>query len=288
LPQADDPAWNPSDCLVPAWDDVQLSTELSNPDENSGVDDLQSSQRLTVSLNLHRAACTSLISDLTFIHPFDVRAIDGQDNRLRTDDLSSGFRHYSPPRESISRSMTDRPARLSVSFPMDPAEGYPRMFKELGFSFYSLTAEYFQYVEMPFQASDQWIEILPQYRLKIEEAVSEGDSYSYRMQFKYTGDGERPSSHISVREDEPLPKYWDMGLKLLNADGKDVFDAVSSSGGGSSRGTSGSGSNDTYTASGHGECGGCGGVKTIQFKFAVNLSEVELSYVLKDIPVPTF
>lgn len=285
--QANDPAWNPSDCFVPAWEKVQLSTELANPDEDPDVNDLASSQLLTVSINMHQAACDSLVSDLTFLRPFNVKALDEQGNPLEIPGPSSRFRHYHPPREGLSSSMFNRPPRLSLEIPMDPAQGYPRVLKALEFSFHALTAEYFQYVELPFQAFDQWIEILPHYMLRIEEAVSEGERYSYRIQYKYTGDGERPSSHISVREDEPLPKYMDMGLKLLNADGKDVFE-VGGASGGRSKGSSGSGSNDEYTATGDGECAGCGGVETVQFRFAVNPSEVELTYVMNDIPVPTF
>lgn len=289
LTSATDPEWSPSDCFVPAWEKVQLSTELSNPDEDPEVDEIASTQHLTVSINMYKAACESLVSDLTFIQPRNVRAVDEQGSGLSTDDVSSPFRHYSAPRESLSSTMASRPPRLSLTFPMDPAEGYPSLLRELGLSFYALTAEYIQYIEVPFRASDQWIGILPEYQLRIEEAISEGKSYAYRMLFRYTGEGERPSSHISVREDEPLPKYWDMGLTFLNAEGKDVFKVAVPGSSGSSRGSSGSGEgHGVYSATGHGECGACGGVKTIQFKFAVNPAEVELSYVLNDIPVPTF
>ena len=289
LASATDPEWNPSDCFVPAWEKVQLSTELSNPDEDPEVDEIGSTQLLTVSINMYKAACESLVSDLTFIRPHNVSAIDEQGKALSTDDASSPFRHYSAPRESLSSTMANRPPRLSLTFPMDPAEGYPSLLRELGFSLYALTAEYIQYIEVPFRASDQWIAILPDYQLKIEEAVSEGKNYAYRMLFRYTGQGERPSSHISVREDEPLPRYWDMGLTFLNAEGKDVFKVAGPGSSGSSRGSSGSGEgHGVYSATGHGECGACGAVKTILFRFAVNPSEVELSYVLNDIPVPTF
>ena len=71
---------------------------------------------------------------------------------------------------------------------------------------------------------------------------------------------------------------------FLNANGVDVRSYDSSGGFGSSSG----GSNTDYTLSGSGSCNACGGVTTIQFQFAVDPYIEEMSYVLYDIPVPTF
>ena len=283
LAKALDPNWNPADCFVPAWESVQLTSTMNNPDEKSDVDNLESTQNLNVSINMHKAVCDGLISDLTFIHPLTVTAMDDQDNTLESDTSSSGSRHYRLQTTSLPPLLADRPARLSITFPMDPNQGYPLTLKELEFSFCMLTAESFKYIEVPFQVFEQPIEILPGYFLTIEEATSEGENYSFRMQFEVTEGAIKPSSSVFVREDRSLPVYMDAGVTLLNAEGNDVHKSESGS-----RGTSGHGSGNISTVTGDGRCAGCGGIKTIQFKFAVNPSEVELAYVLRDIPIPTF
>ena len=281
--EPNDPGWTPSDCFVAAWEKVTLSTVLSNPDEVSSASGYESQQTLSISCNLYKADLRNLISDTTFLRPSKVSAVDDQNNVYTYDNPSRFFSIHidTMPRPSF---LPDRPAHVSLSFPMDPNAGYPVLFSQVSWSTKGLFAYAIRTVKVPFQASEQWIELLPDYSIMIEEAVLEEGKYSYVIKGKYEGPDSRPTSHVFLREDEPVPQYIDMGMTFLDANGVDVR----SYGGGGSFGSSSGGSNTDYTFSGRGSCNACGGVTTIQFQFAVDSYIDEMSYVLYDIPVPTF
>ena len=281
--EPNDPDWTPSDCFVAAWERVTLSAVLSNPDEDSSASGYESQRTLSISCNLYKADQRNLISDTTFLRPSKVSFVDEQDN-VYTDDNPDSFFHISIDTTPLPSFFADRPAHVSLSFPTDPNAGYPALFSQVSWSTKGLFAYAIRTVKVPFQASEQWIELLPDYSIMIEEAVLEEGKYSYRFKAKYEGPDSRPSSHVFLRGDEPVPQYIDMGMTFLDANGVDVR-SYSSSGG---FGSSGSGSGNDYTLSGRGSCNACGGVATIQFQFAVDSYIEEMSYVLYDIPVPTF
>ena len=275
--------WTPSDCFVPAWERVTLSTVLSNPDEVSSAGGYESKQTLTISCNLYKADLRNLISDMAFFMPSKVSAVDEQNNVYTNEDTDSFFhvRIDTTPRPSF---LPEMPAHVSLSFPMDPNAGYPVWFSQVSWSTKGLFVYAIRTVKVPFQSSEQWIELLPDYRIMIEEAVLEEGKYSYVIKAKYEGPDSRPSNYVFLRADEPVPQYIDMGMTFLDAKGVDVR-SYSSSGGFSS---GGGGSDTDYTFSGRGSCSACGGVTTIQFQFAVDPYIEEMLYVLYDIPVPTF
>jgi hypothetical protein len=281
--EPNDPDWTPSDCFVPAWEKVTLSTVLSNPDEDSSASGYESQQTLTISCNLYKADLRNLISETTFLRPSKVSAVDEQNN-VYTNDNPDSFFHISIDTTPLPSFLPDRPEHISLSFPMDPNAGYPVLFSQVSWSTKGLFAYAIRTVKVPFQASEQWIELLPDYSIMIEEAMLEEGKYSYLIKAKYEGPDSRPSSHVFLRGDEPVPQYIDMGMTFLDANGVDVR----SYDGGGGFSSSGSGSGTDYTLSGRGSCNACGGVTTIQFQFAVDPYIEEMSYVLYDIPVPTF
>jgi hypothetical protein len=281
--EPNDPDWTPSDCFVAAWEKVTVSAVLSNPEEDSSANGYESQRNLTISCNLYKADQRNLLSNMTFLRPSKVSFVDEQNNVYSYDNPDSFFSIHidTTPRPSF---LTDRPVHISLDFPTDPNAGYPALFSEVSFSTKGLFAYAIRTVKVPFQASEQWIEILPDYSIMIEDAAAEEGRYSYVIKAKYEGPDSRPSSHVSLRGDEPVPQYIDMGMTFLDANGVDVR----SYGGGFSGGSSGGGSGTDYTMSGRGSCDACGGVTTIQFKFAVDPYIEEMTYALYDIPVPTF
>ena len=280
--EPNDPNWTPSDCFVPAWETVTLYTVLSNPDEVSNARGYESHQTLTISCNLYKADLRNLISDTSFLRPSKVRAVDERNNVYTYDNPDSFFSIHIDT-TPLPPFLADRPERISLNFPMDPNAGYPVLFSQVSWSLKGLFAHAIRTVKVPFQASEQWIELLPDYRILIEEAVLEEGKFSYVIKAKYEGPDSLPQSYLFLIGDEPVPQYMDMGMTFLDATGVDVR---SYDGGGFS--SSSSGSNTDYTFSGRGSCDACGGVTTIQFQFAVDSYIEEMTYILCDIPVPTF
>jgi hypothetical protein len=281
--EPNDPNWTPSDCFVPAWEKVTLSAVLSNPDEVSSASGYESQRTLSISCNLYKADQRNLISGTTFLRPSKVSFVDEQNNVYTYDNPDSFFSIHIDT-TPLPPLLADRPAHISLSFPTDPNAGYPALFSQVSWSIKGLFAHAIRTVKVPFQASEQWIEILPDYSILIEEAVLEEGKYSYLIKAKYEGPDSLPRSNLVLRADEPVPQYIDMGMTFLDSKGVDVRSYSSSGGFGGSAG----GSNTDYTFSGRGSCDACGGVTTIQFQFAVDSYIEEMTYVLYDIPVPTF
>jgi hypothetical protein len=281
--EPNDPNWSPSDCFVPAWETVTLSAVVHNPDEDNSTSGYESQRTLSISCNLYKADQRNLISDTTFLRPSKVSFVDEQNNVYTYDD-SDVFFSIHIDTTPLPPMLADRPGHLSLSFPTDPNVGYPALFSQVSWSIKGLFAHAIRTVKVPFQASEEWIEILPDYSILIEEAMAEEGKYSYVIKAKYEGPDTLPRSHVVLIRDDPVPQYIDMGMTFLDASGVDVR----SYGGGGGFGSSGGGSNTDYTISGHGSCDACGSVTTIQFQFAVDSYIDEMSYVLYDIPVPTF
>ncbi len=277
--EPNDPNWTPSNCFVPAWEKVTLSTKLSNPDEVSTASGYNSTQNLSISFNFYKADIRNLISSTDHLYTTEAKAVDDQNNVYTYEAPSTSLLIDTTPSYSIA---PDRPAHVSINFPMDPNAGYPVRLSQVSLSFNGLFAHAIRTVKIPFQTSDQWIEILPDYSILIEQAVIEEGKFNYRIKAKYEGPDSRPSGH--TRSNKPIPQYIDLGMTFLNENGVNV--RSSSGSGGFSSG--GSGSDSDYTFSGSGSCDACGSVTTIQFKFAVDSYVDQMSYMLNDIPVPTF
>ncbi len=276
--EPNDPNWTPSDCFIPTWQKVTLATELSNPGIAGDIDGYESVRTMSINCNLYKTDIRNLISSTIFLYPAEAHAVDSRNNIYT----------YDNPLWRIivdtTQDTTDIPTQINLTFPVYPSAGYPVWLNEVSWTINGLFAHAIRTVEVPFEASDEWIEIMPDLSILIEEAaVSEG-RYSYRIRGKYDGEDSRPRSQLHLRNGDAIPQYIDLGISLLDENGIDVRSYPGSIG--YSHGTVGTDKN--YTMSGSGTCNACGRVVTIQFQFAVDSYIDEMTFVLTDIPVPTF
>lgn len=288
--EPNDPNWTPSDCFELACARATLYNVLS-PVEDINAGGYVSTQILSVSCCLCEADIRNLIS-ISSSSPFDLasvveaRVIDDQNNVYTYEDqlihlFIDTIPSYSP--------LAYRLANIRLDFPLDPNVGCPVWLSEVSWTIKGLFAHAIRTVKVPFQASDQWIELLPGYSIMIEEAALKENEYSYRIKGRYEDPNSRPRSSLILRDGEPeqpIPQYMDMGMTFLDEKGIDVRSYLGSSSGGSSGSYRGSPSG--YTMTGRSSCVACGYVKTIQFKFAIDPYIADMFYVLNDIPVPTF
>jgi hypothetical protein len=288
--ELNDPNWTPSDCFEPACARATVYNVLS-PVEDINDGGYVFTQILSVSCCLCEADIRNLISipisglfDLASV--VEARVIDDQNNVYTYEDQ---FIYLFIDTTQSYSALAYEPAHIKLDFPLDPNVGCPVWLSEVSWSIKGLFAHAIRTVKIPFQASDQWIELLPGYSIMIEEAVLKENEYSYRIKGRYEGPDSFPGSSLVLRDGEPeqpIPQYMDMGMTFLDEKGIDVRSYLGSSSGGSS--SSYSGSLSEYTRTGRSSCVACGYVKTLQFKFAVDPYIADMFYVLNDIPVPTF
>jgi hypothetical protein len=288
--EPNDPNWSPSDCFEPFCAKATIYNVLS-PVEDANDGGYVSTQTLSVSFCLCEADTRNLISSLGFtsyLTPIvEAMVIDDQNNVYTYES-----RQFIPLFVDTIPSYLARaysPEHIELDFPLDPNVGCPVWLKEVSWSIKGIFAHAILTVKIPFQASDQWIELLPGYSIMIEEAALGENSYSYHIKGKYEDPNSRPESSLILRDGEPeqpIPQYMDMGMTFLDEKGIDIRSYRGSSSGSSH--SSYSGSLSEYTMTGRISCVACGYVKTIQFKFAIDPYIADMIYVLNDIPVATF
>jgi hypothetical protein len=177
-----------------------------------------------------------------------------------------------------------RPYQISLGIPVDPNRGYPVSLSRVEWSMYALITNEVNEVDVPFAPTEEWMELVPGLEILVEEAsVAEG-SYSYTIKAKYnrTQVDYPGGSSIRVQADETPPETIVLGMEILNAEGQPLREL-----GGGGSGT-GYGDEMIYTSTGQGSCAACGEAAMLRYRIARKATEIEVSFALEDVPVPTF
>ena len=285
--------WDPADHLTAHWNYVSLTARLYNPVEQP--DRAADTERsLTVSGEIDIFDPNGLVA-LSTSWP-RTAVFDANDNEIySTPDDYPRFRSY--------RALRTRPMlggtsgitfglgeHLSVSVPMDPNLGYPSLLSRIEYSVGALIAETSETIDVPFAASEDWMELVPGLQIFIEEASVESGRYGYRIKFEYDPNQVSYGSGLSlhIRADDIIPPMVLTGVEILDANGVSVRDRSSGGSFSGGSGSSGSGGLMTGTTTASGSCTACGEAAIIRHTFAVAPYEQDIQFVLEDIPVPDF
>ncbi len=295
---ADDPntPWDPAEHLAAHWESVYVTARLYNPLENPDRDPNTPERSLTVSGRIDVTDVNGLVGLTTTTTA--VVALDSEGKPIGDtpdNDPPTFFRVYTSPRyirrpdpsgEWISEL---QPHHFSVSLPTSSKDGYPFLISRLEWSHYALVAQEYKDVEVPFEVTPDWIELVPGLEILVEQAVSEGNSYAYRIRFRYDTDtiSFAVGGMLGLFGGLKPPAMMLLEMQLLNAEGKPVGSSSAEAPGEDT----GAGSDDLMVAegvsSGSGSCGDCGQVTAIRYRFAVEPYELEARFVLQDIPIPS-
>jgi hypothetical protein len=283
--------WDPADHLTAYWTSVSLTSSIENPNklvtDPGALEPLEYNKSLSISGEVAILDSNCLIG--LSMTQANVVALDENGLEIPVDSSSLRSRWYRPIDmfPSIGPLSGPRPFHWSVSLPEDAQLGYPLLVSRLGLSVYALIAADFEAVDISFQVTEDWVQIVPGMETLVEQADAQSEEYQYRIQVRYdtTKVSWDPGS-ILLREGETLPERMHLETQILGAQGKPVGGTGS---GGFSTSGSGSGSDGvmTWTIRGTGRCDDCGQAASFRFRFAVSPSEQEVRFILEDIPVPT-
>jgi len=153
-----------------------------------------------------------------------------------------------------------------------------------------LSAERTKKVDIPFAASDTWVELTPGFEILVELATVEEGKYQYRIKAKYdtTKVDYMMGGSIHVWKDEALPPALIVDMEVLNSQGKSIRSLGGSGGFSTSASYIPSCTLMTGATSGSGSCDACGTAATFRYTLAFDPREQEAKFVLEDIPVPEF
>jgi hypothetical protein len=264
----------PNDAMLfsAGWTYATLSSMLYNPAEDPDLAAKGTTRTLSVAGYVNINTAGKVLG--TILTASDVKAVTETGAEL------TGSRHMSSSWRSYSDfGIVHGQASTSLDFPMDPNRGYPVLLKEVSWSLCALMYQQERWIDVPFQVTGQWVQLVPGIKVQFSQAVSQDGVYRYQFGGQYEGPGNPFNNHVSVHEYSPLPWYVVTKMQLLDAKGLPVKPETGSS--------SMSGSAGTAACSGNGECDTCGGVKTVRFWVVTGLYEIKLPFVVTDVPVPT-
>jgi hypothetical protein len=285
--------WDPAGHLSAYWDSVSLASRLYNPIRNlTRHGPIAPDRSLSVVGVIEVTDSNGLIGLTTF--PADVLALDQDGKEFYRYDGSPFMRMYQTPRTLRVPIGRPGPAGLqpysfSIGTTLDPNAAYPVLLSRLEWSLYALAADKFETVDLPFQTTADWVELVPGLKVLVEKAAVNGTRYEYQVKSQYDVRKVSYLQPMPRRTDaEVLPEKLVLEMQILNDKGVPVGGAGGSGSFGSSMGGGGSGEQMTYTSSGSGSCSDCGQATTFRFRLAVKPYEREVRFVLENVPVPGF
>ncbi|MEN6425061.1 MAG: hypothetical protein ABFE13_06850 [Phycisphaerales bacterium] len=289
--------WDPAEHLVADWEviSVNMTSSLYNPTMLPGATAPDPQWSLSLRSTLEIIDGNGLIG--YSIIPTSARAFDQDGGLVSTMTASSRLSrlymqpHYvtrptGPNGEWVTELIFNQ---VFFSLPMEPDVAYPDVLSRIEWSTNVLVAQETKTVDIPFAASETWVEVTPGFEVLVEQATVEDAKYQYRIQIRYdnTEVDALMGGSIHLWRDEALPSVVILDMDVLNSEGK----SIRGLGGGSfsmSGSYGGSNNQTTGTESGTGSCDACGTAATFRYTLAFDLYELEASLVLENIPVPHF
>lgn len=284
--------WDPAAHLVADWElvSVSMTSQIYNPGVRSDVTPAGPQWSMSVTGVLDIVDSNGLIGWAT--SPSSVTAYD-QDGKVVASSTSDSslVRWYQQPRSwSLPASFpsTARLNRFPLSLPVGPDAKYPEVLTKVEWAMNVLVADEIKTVDVPFKASDAWVELTPGMEILVEQATAEEGKYQYRIKMQYDASkvDYLVGGSVSLWRDRTLPPAVVLKMEILNAEGQSAYSGSGATSGGMS--ASGSGNQRTGTATGSGSCATCGDAAIIRYTLAFDLYEQEARFVLTGVPVPEF
>ncbi len=177
-----------------------------------------------------------------------------------------------------------RPYRFSVTVPLEFGQVCPLLISRLEVPVYALVAGAVKNVDLPFQASPQWVDVAPGLQVLVEKADITGTRYEYSIQVKYDPGQVDVSSWSRLLFRSDPAEVLVTKIDILDTQGRSIPDQTTGFFlNGATYPARGLGD---MTATGSGDCRLCGGAATIRFVLALDSYEKEIRLVQQNIPVP--
>jgi len=291
--------WDPADHFAAVWESV--SADLSARIYNPALPPVPWGTRPKRLLSM-----TALITvtDSNGLVGFSrtaagVHALDQNGHVIpvsQTDDDSGRLYYWFP-----SRMTKPTPGiGYTIWFDLDSAISqvpYPSLLRRIEWSVYALVTQTFRTVDVPFQVSNQWIELVPGLEILVGQTTLAAGKYEYRILGRCdpTKVSYVPGRPIHLAPADLPPEVIVTKIDVLDANGN----SIAAQGQGTFSSTSGVGTIFTSvpgaayqgpggSTTGSGTCPICGTAATIRYTLALKPYEKEVRFILENVPVPLF
>ena len=283
---------DPAARFRPFWESVKVAAAVYNADEVPDAE-VGNERQLVVEGAVEILDEAGLIGIDRDLRDLVVLGPDGAE--VYVEEARSFDTRWYYPTEKVKRfvGFNERADEFvfSHTVPLEADQAYPASLSRVEWTRCILVADSTFTIDMPFEADETWVELVPGLEIMVEEATAEEGSYDYSIEFIYDPALTRYNSGgaLFFRGDDVMPPNMMIDMALLNADGVSMPpEGESSSHNDRVKGSSNDEGMIVGTASGHGACDSCGTVATIRFTFAVDAAQQDVRLVLEDVPVPGF
>jgi hypothetical protein len=169
------------------WDSVEVSSQVFSP-SYAGVRDLYECARtLTVAGKIHVLDANDLVG-MQVSDPDVLQVVDGDGNDATWTPLPvRPIRQYqelkyvwaTPRNPFATPEPVLQPYDVSVSFCVDPNQELPSSLSLFQWCAYAMYAEDVVEIDVPFEASDDWLEVAPGVQIRVTKATVECCDYTY-------------------------------------------------------------------------------------------------------------
>jgi len=266
---ADIPEFNKkiAESLNIRWRSIEYEKTLYNPAQTSNKQGRPKVENLSISFDVETLNSRLILS--TCPDAVIEQITDSRGNNIESEPFSSpsSFVYAHIPRMDghfVKAGQPVRPEFLALHTSLEA--GLSEQIKDqIGLKgyFYALTAESFEYVEMPFQPSDKWVRLTPDVEVRVRKAQNEAYQYQFDIE-------QRPENVIDLS----LVQIGDYLPNRLIVDREFIVKTSSAgAGGGHSTGRIG------------GEGSGIGRAEKIRYTIAVNPTHQTIPFETKRIPL---
>ncbi len=254
-----------SDNFVALWDTVDFSVTLSNA--HQGPEDLtmQMSRALTIS-GVVDVLDSQNVMGISTNNMKIVRALDESECPIQCAGPLTA--------QTIPTYQTfTGPAPFTIRLNLDQNEAWPLGLNTVECRVVALYAQNYEFFDIPFALSEQWIVLKPGISARVEQAQCDGIEYRYILRIRY--EGTDPTRFDTSRYTSHLPHDMVMGIQLLNAQGVPVPESETGS----------LQIDNTSIRTGR----GLGAeVQILRLKLAINPYNETITLLLTDLLVPVF
>jgi len=277
---ANDILWDSTASFTPQWDSLALSRISQNPAQHSENDTEKSDVFITVSGKIDVLYMDNLFA-IDARNSAVCQALDGHGNNIMLRHINSPFE----PKHAWEV-LDSNPEPFTLHLWLDPDQAVPPVLSQLDFYVYALYAQPLTTFDIPFEPMDDWIELLPGFRMIIETALSEDGECEYLIKEEIS----KSSHHVGLLM-ENYEEFWlETSWELTDRDliySRNMIDSqgkpTSRSGG--RRSSGGHSSDGVLVNTLSGTWSDCSGIEVIRYTIAVKPRRFVVPLTLTDIPV---
>lgn len=202
------------------------------------------------------------------------------------------------------------PFLFTIDVPMQYGAPFPQEFSKLEWSMSALLSDAFQVIDVPFAATNAYLELVPGLEILIEKATTKAGSYSFTSEVKYNwrkisypkvaGPSSGPLKASALRgsrdddeeeeayswSDENFPEAIVTSVDVLDAQGNSLWKTTTLGFTITDGSWTDSGDQRMLRWTVHGSCSSCGQAATIRYTIASAPYEREVRLEMRNIAVP--